>query len=139
MRSLVSCAMGAAAMLLVAAPAPAELVVRPRAVASTGTVRFALRATDGVRKASFAVDGRTVDVDRRAPFACGRSGVLRATSLGAGEHRLTVRVWRGGRAVTPARPGEIDAAPPPDAPPPAPAPRAPGGDGVAGPRGGPAR
>src|SRR4051812_16609205 len=119
MRSLVSCAMGAAAMLLAAAPAPAELVVRPRAVASTGTVRFALRATDGVRKASFAIDGRTVDVDRRAPFACGRSGVLRATSLGAGEHRLTVRVWRGGRAFTLARTVEVDAAPRADDPAPA--------------------
>src|SRR3954465_5341187 len=91
MRCLVSCAIGAAAMLLAVAPATAELVVRPRAVGAAGPVGFPLRATDGVRKASFAIDGRTVDVDRRAPFACGRSGVLRATSLGAGEHRLRAR------------------------------------------------
>src|SRR4051812_9595524 len=123
MRSLMSCAAAAVALLLAAAAAHAELVVRPRAVLPTGTVRFALHATQGMRKASFAIDGRTVDVDRRRPFACGRRGLLSATRLGAGEHRLTARVWRGAHAFTLTRTLDVDpAASAGDPPPPSTAP-----------------
>ena len=118
MRSLMFCAAALLALLLPSVDARAQLVVSPRTVAPNGALRFALHPAGTVRKATFAIDGRTVDVDRRRPFACGARGVVSAASLGAGTHRLTVRVWRGAHSFTLARTVEVDGAGTPGDPPP---------------------
>lgn len=102
------------------APAPARaaarastaLVAAPTDLASDGMLRFKLRPSAGVQRAVFAIDGRTVDVDRGRPFA----GRLEADAVGTGRHLLSAQVWRRGRPpVTLRRHVSVSGAPDPRA------------------------
>ena len=80
-----------------AARARPALLGVPGTVPPTATIRFGLRSSRGVREARFKIDGRRTFVDRRAPFAYGRDGRIRESTLGVGRHVLAARVWARGR------------------------------------------
>lgn len=56
-----------------------------------GVVPWRAKAAGGISRVEFAVDGRVVWVDRRAPFAFAGGRGLNTTKLGNGRHVLQVR------------------------------------------------
>ena len=82
-----------------AAPAGPD-VIAPRSHPVAGHVRAYVRPGSRTTRVSFSIDGRRVDVDRRAPFRYGKRGLLNTRKLRNGRHRLTIRVRDQGKTHT---------------------------------------
>lgn len=76
----------------------AKLRVEARLAPGTlrGIVRWRAETAGGVRRVEFAVDGRVVWTDARAPFAFAGGRGLNTTMLGNGAHVLELRAYGNG-------------------------------------------